>query len=211
MNIQDWLLFSAASAAFLAVPGRSAKRIIACRRAGGLRLACLSAAGSTVGYGVAASLVFGAAQALANARSTALSDLRWVGMGVLMIMALRLWRAPLHIGPVADNDNVADRRAMVIVSQAVMSSVFDARSLVFLLALVTQIGAGLSPFSSDFLTMELAFLLISGLICGSQAIFAQAFDRLIRRRTARRILQPKGKSMLISARSVSAGFRRIAA
>ncbi|MCE6073787.1 hypothetical protein FS799_02860 [Agrobacterium vitis] len=211
MTFQDWLLFSAASAAFLVVPGRNTKRIIACRQAGGGRAATLCVLGCMTGYGIAACLVFGMAQALSNINATALSALRWPGMAVLMVLALRLWRAPLHIGPVADNDNLADRRAMVIVSQAVIGSALDARTLVFLLAITTQITSGFSPFSGDFLAMELAFMGLAVFACGLQAIYAHAFDRMIRRRSARRMVQPKGKAMLISARSVSAGYRRIAA
>jgi threonine/homoserine/homoserine lactone efflux protein len=211
MHLQDWLLYAVTAAAFLAVPGRAAKRIVGCRRAGGAKLASFAVLGCIAGYSLAASAVFAALQALVNVGALALEQLQWLGMAALMLLALRLWKAPLHIGPVADNDNIANKSFAVIVSQGMVTCAFDGRTLIFLLAMATQLGAVFAPQRSDFLNLSGIFAAIAALTCLYQAIFANAVDRLIRKRSVRKLTPQNGKTMLISARSVSAGFRKIAA
>jgi threonine/homoserine/homoserine lactone efflux protein len=211
MLLQDWLMFSVTSAAFLAVPGRTAKRIVDCKRAGGAKLAGLTLLGCITGYGLLTSVVFGALQSLVNAGAVVLEQLQWFGTAALMLLALRLWKAPLHIGPVADNDNMANKSFAAIVSQGVFSSAFNMRTLVFLLAIATQLGASFLPQHNDFLSFEGIFIGVASVTCLYQAIFSNAIDRIIRRRSVRKLTPQNGKTMLISARSVSAGFRKIAA
>ncbi|OLP44487.1 hypothetical protein [Rhizobium oryziradicis] len=211
MQLQDWLLCAATSAAFLAVPGRAAKRIVDCRRAGGAKLAGFSVLGCMAGYGIATTAVFAAAQTLVDAGAVAMQQLQWLGMAALMLLALRLWKAPLHIGPVADNDNIANKSFAVIVSQGVATCALDGRTVLFLLAMTTQLGAVFSPQGRDFLNLAGIFAAIATVTCLYQAIFANVIDRIIRKRSVRKLAPQNGKTMLISARSVSAGFRKIAA
>lgn len=211
MQLQDWLLFAAVSAALLGVPGRVAKRIVEYRRAGGAKLASLTVIGCILGYGLAASVVFGGVQILVNLQALALEDLQWPGLAVLMILALRLWKTPLHIGPVADNDNIANKSFAAIVSRGAMTSALDARTLVFLIAACTQMSAAFMQHRNNFLPLAGIFIGFASLTCLGQAIFASTVERVIRKRSVRKIMPQNGKIMLISARSVSAGFRKIAA
>jgi len=211
MLLQDWLLFAATSAAFLAVPGRSAKRIVACRRAGGAKLASLTVFGCIIGYGLMTSAVFGGVQTLVNIGAVAVEQLQWLGMTALMLLALRLWKAPLHIGPVADNDNIANKSFAAIVSQGTITCVLNVRTLIFLFAISTQLSAVFVPQQRNFLILDGIFVGIASLACLLQAIFPNVVERLIRKRSLRKIRPQNGKTMLISARSVSAGFRKIAA
>ncbi|HBF32644.1 MAG TPA: hypothetical protein DDW73_23960 [Rhizobium sp.] len=211
MLLQDWLLFAAVSAAFLAVPGGVAKRIVDCKRAGGAKLASLTVLGSIIGYSVATCLVFGSVQTLVSVGALALDDLQWPGMALLMILALRLWKTPLHIGPVADNDNIANKSFAAIVSRGAVVSAFDVRTLIFLMAIATQISAAFMQQRNNFLPLVAIFVGIASIACLYQAIFSTAVDRLIRRRSLSKIVPQNGKIMLISGRSVSAGYRKIAA
>lgn len=211
MQLQDWLLYAATSAAFLAVPGRAAKRIVDCRRAGGAKLAGFSVLGCMAGYGIATTAVFAAAQTLVDAGAVAMQQVQWLGMAALMLLALRLWKAPLHIGPVADNDNIANKSFAVIVSQGMATCALDGRTVLFLLAMTTQLGAVFSPQGRDFLNLAGIFAAIATVTCLYQAIFANVIERIIRKRSVRKLAPQNGKTMLISARSVSAGFRKIAA
>lgn len=211
MLVQDWVLFATTSAAFLAVPGRAAKRILECKRAGGTKLVSLTVLGCIAGYSLITSIVLGTVQALVNTGILVLEQLQWFGLAALMLLSLRLWKAPLHIGPVADNDNIANKSFAAILSRGITVCAFDVRTLIFLLAIATQLSASFLPQRSDFMTLEGFFVGLATLACLCQAIFSKAVDRLIRKRSLRKITPQNGKTMLISARSVSAGFRKIAA
>lgn len=211
MLLQDWLLYGTVSAAFLGVPGQAAKRIVECRRAGGAKLASLAVLGSILGYCVATTVVFGSVQTLVNADALALDDLQWPGLGVLMILALRLWKTPLHFGPVADNDNIANKSFAAVISRSAITCALDARTLVFLLAASTQMSAAFMQHRNNFLPLAGIFIGLASVACLLQAVFATSVERLIRKRSIRKIMPQNGKIMLISARSVSAGFRKIAA
>jgi threonine/homoserine/homoserine lactone efflux protein len=211
MQLQDWLLFAAVSAAFLSVPGRAAKRIGDCRRAGGAKLAGLTVLGCILGYAFAAGMIFGGVQALVNLDMLYLDNLQWLGMALLMVLALHLWKTPLHIGPVADNDNIANKSFAAVLSRGAVTCAFDVRTLIFMLAISTQMGAAFMQQRNNFLPLAGLFIGLAALACTYQAIFAARIDRAFRKRSMRKIVPQNGKIMLISGRSVSAGFRKIAA
>lgn len=211
MLLQDWLLFGTVSAVFLGVPGRAAKRIVECRRAGGAKLASLAVLGSILGYSVATTAVFGGVQTLVNADALALEDLQLPGLAILILLALRLWKTPLHFGPIADNDNIANKSFAAIVSRGAITCALDARTLVFLMAASTQMSAAFMQHRNNFLPLAGTFISLASLTCLYQAIFASSIEQLIRKRSMRKIMPQNGKIMLISARSVSAGYRKIAA
>lgn len=211
MPLQDWLLFAALSAAFLSVPGRVAKRIVDCKRAGGAKLAIITVLGCILGYSLACTLVFGGIQTLVNVGALALEDVQWAGLATLLMIALKLWKTPLHVGPIADNDNIANKSFAAMLGRGILTSGFDVRTLLFLAAMTTQTSATFIPQRNNFLQLAGFFISLASIACVYQAIFSSAIDRFIRKRSVRKIVPQNGKIMLISGRSVSAGFRKIAA
>ncbi|MCM2294198.1 hypothetical protein NAC44_17870 [Allorhizobium sp. BGMRC 0089] len=211
MAFQDWVLFCAASAAFLVFPGRPCLWILASRQAGGGRLAISAVLGTIIGYAVMASATIGAMQALALIDAPLFLLLAWPGMTLMMVIALRLVRAPLQTGPIADNDNLAQRRSVIVASRAALRASLNLRAILFLLALSSQMGNAFMPARGDFLRLEAVFIALASLSSVLQAIYPDAMKALLRRRSARLSPHIKGKTMLISARAVSAGYRRIAA
>lgn len=211
MTLQTTLVFAAASVVFLAVPGRGAKLIIACRRAGGRGLATAAAIGTAIGQTAMATLALFGLYRLSLADPTLLPQFRWVSGAVLMVLALRLWRAPLHIGPMADNDNLPHKAAPLVVAESAKLGAINLRSLVF----VSAMGVEVSPASVADMQLLIALPAVFGLAVLStsilQALFAPRVEAMIRRRSMRLRRSIPGKTVLIAGRAVSAGYRRIAA
>lgn len=132
-------------------------------------------------------------------------------VGLVPLIALILWSLRDHRSrpPIADNDNLPQRRLDRIflhVARLGLGSPRFALALAGLLSQFIEPGMDVIPVEVMF-TAYLALAAISGLV-------AVAFPRIAQRRKRRAATRPaSGKSgtVFIARRAVTAGFRRIAA
>ncbi|MGG7518345.1 hypothetical protein ACQ3G6_10715 [Allorhizobium undicola] len=211
MTVELLLVFALASLVFLSIPAEGTKFVIACNRAGGFSRAAVAGLGLAVGQAVTGAAFFAAGYAVYRADPQLLPELRWLATGCLILLALRLWRAPLHVGPLADNDNLPVKKSLGALLLAAVRGVKGVRTMLFLAAAVIEISV-FAPFTPQLVAI-LAIVFLAATLSTSlfHAAFAAGTERLIRRRTMRARPKTPGKTVLISGRAVSAGYRRIAA
>eukprot|EP01031_Cornospumella_fuschlensis_P002726 gene2726-3409_t len=110
MTIEHWLAFAAASAIVLAIPGPTILLVTSYALGHGRKTAFATVTGVALGDLVAMTASIAGMGALLATSATAFMVLKWIGGAYLVFLGIRLWRAPIVDGPLADNDNLPQER-----------------------------------------------------------------------------------------------------
>lgn len=211
MSNETWLAFVAASAVVLAIPGPSVQQVISYALGHGRKTAFATVIGVALGHMVVMSASLAGLTALLSNSPATFAVVRWIGAAYLVYLGIRLWRAPVGKGPIADNDNLPQEKPLKIVAHCFTVTALTPRSIVFFVAFLPQF------LTSSALGFEQASMLVATFVTLSIAssityVLAAAKARqYIRKRSVRRTAKHGGGTVLISAGAVTAGYRKIAA
>ena len=211
MSLEHWLAFCAASAILLAIPGPTVLLVISYALGHGRKTALATVSGVALGDFTAMTASLFGLGALLAASATLFTVLKWVGGAYLIWLGIKLWRAPIIPGPVADNDNLPEEKSLKIFLHAYVVTALNPKSIVFFVAFVPQFLNPAAPFFEQMLIMELTFLVLATINASSYALLAHAARGLIRKASVQRAVNRTGGTLLIAAGAVTAGYRRIAA
>jgi len=211
MSLEAWLAFAAASAIMLAIPGPTILLVVSYALGHGRKTALATVSGVALGDFTAMTASLFGLGALLAASATLFTVLKWIGGAYLIWLGIKLWRAPIIPGPVADNDNLPEERSLKIFLHAYVVTALNPKSLVFFVAFVPQFLNQSAPFFEQMLIMELTFLVLATLNASVYALLAHSARGLIRKASVQRAVNRTGGTLLIAAGAVTAGYRRIAA
>jgi threonine/homoserine/homoserine lactone efflux protein len=211
MSLEAWLAFAAASAIMLAIPGPTILLVVSYALGHGRKTALATVSGVALGDFTAMTASLFGLGALLAASATLFTVLKWVGGAYLIWLGIKLWRAPIIPGPVADNDNLPEEKSLKIFLHAYVVTALNPKSIVFFVAFVPQFLNPAAPFFEQMLIMELTFLVLATINASGYALLAHAARGLIRKASVQRAVNRTGGTLLIAAGAVTAGYRRIAA
>lgn len=199
-----WFAFAAASALLLLLPGPTVLMVISHALAHGRKAAGATVAGVVLGDGTAMTASLAGLGALLAVSPALFTALRWVGAIYLVVLGLRLWRAPAGVPGSAD---IVPGRSRGLVLHAFAVTALNPKTLVFFLAFVPQFldrSASLLPQLAIF---EATFLVLAALNAAFYALGASAARGALGQARVRRNLNRAGGTLLIGAGVLSAALR----
>jgi threonine/homoserine/homoserine lactone efflux protein len=211
MSLEAWLAFAAASAIMLAIPGPTILLVVSYALGHGRKTALATVSGVALGDFTAMTASLFGLGALLAASATLFTVLKWIGGAYLIWLGIKLWRAPIIAGPMADNDNLPEEKSLKIFLHAYVVTALNPKSIVFFVAFVPQFLDPALPFVGQMLIMEATFLVLATINASTYALAAHAARGLIRKASVQRTVNRTGGTLLIAAGAVTAGYRRIAA
>ncbi|MBD9446100.1 MULTISPECIES: LysE family translocator [unclassified Rhizobium] len=211
MSLEAWLAFAAASAIMLAIPGPTILLVVSYALGHGRKTALATVTGVALGdFTAMTASLFGLGAVLA-ASATLFTVLKWIGGAYLIWLGIKLWRAPVMSEPMADNDNLPEKKSIRVFLHAYVVTALNPKSIVFFVAFVPQFLNPALPFFGQMLIMEATFLVLATINASTYALAANAARGLIRKASIQRAVNRTGGTLLIAAGAVTAGYRRIAA
>lgn len=211
MSLEAWFAFAAASAIMLAIPGPTILLVVSYALGHGRKTALATVSGVALGdFTAMTASLFGLGAVLA-ASATLFTVLKWIGGAYLIWLGIKLWRAPVMFEPMADNDNLPEKKSIRVFLHAYVVTALNPKSIVFFVAFVPQFLNPALPFFGQMLIMEATFLVLATINASTYALAANAARGLIRKASIQRAVNRTGGTLLIAAGAVTAGYRRIAA
>ena len=128
-----------------------------------------------------------------------------------MFLGIKLWRAPIVNGPLADNDNLPEEKPLKILLHAYVVTALNPKSIVFFVAFVPQFLDLNRPFLPQTLILEATFLVMAALNSFLYGLLANAARGIIRKSSVQKAVNRTGGTLLIAEGAVTAGYRRMAA
>lgn len=211
MSIETWLAFAAASAIMLAIPGPTILLVISYALGHGRRTALATVTGVTLGDFTAMTASLAGLGALLATSASLFTILKLIGAGYLMFLGIKLWRAPIVIGPMGDNDNLPEEKPLKILLHSYVVTALNPESIIFFIAFVPQFLDLGKPFLPQTLILEATFLCLAALNALGYVFLADTARGYIRKASVQRLVNRSGGTLLIAAGAVTAGYRRMAA
>lgn len=211
MSIEQWLAFAAASAVMLAIPGPTILLVISYALGHGRKTAVATVSGVALGDITAMTASILGLGALLATSAMAFTVLKWIGGAYLIYLGIRLWRAPVVDGPLADNDNLPEEKPFRIFGHAFAVTALNPKSIVFFVAFMPQFIDHSAPFWPQMAIFEATFVVLAIINAATYALVADKARGFIRRRSVQKAVNRTGGTLLIAAGAVTAGYRRIAA
>ncbi|EJL49007.1 putative threonine efflux protein [Rhizobium sp. CF122] len=211
MSLEAWFAFAAASAIMLAIPGPTILLVVSYALGHGRKTALATVTGVALGDFTAMTASLFGLGALLAASATLFTVLKWIGGAYLIWLGVKLWRAPVISEPMADNDNLPEKKSLKVFLHAYVVTALNPKSIVFFVAFVPQFLNPDLPFFGQMLVMEATFLVLATINASIYALAANAARGLIRKASVQRAVNRTGGTLLIAAGAVTAGYRRIAA
>ncbi|HRW60108.1 MAG TPA: LysE family translocator [Defluviicoccus sp.] len=206
MTAETWLLFVAASALVLAIPGPTVLLVVSHALAGGASSGWRTVPGVALGDAVAITVSILGLGALLAASAALFTLLKWLGALYLIFLGIRLWRSSASDArevPVA-----GDRAHRSATWQAFAVTVLNPKSIAFFVAFLPQFVAADAPAGPQLVILALTFVTLATVNATLYALVAGTFRARLQRLTTRRAGNKIGGAVLIGAGIVSAATQR---
>lgn len=211
MSVELRLVFALASAVLLALPGPVNYLVTTYVIGKGRKTALATIPGTATGIVTAMMAATMLACAVQWLSADLFEALRWVGIGYLMLYVLWVWRAPVVTGAIADNDNLPEKNFGGMFAHAYATAGFSPRNIILFVAFVSLFLDGAQPILPQAAEFQATFLVLATLVGLTHMALAKPAFRLMRAHTSRKTLRRAGRTVFISRRAVTAGYRKIAA
>lgn len=211
MTWQTWLVFSTASLILLALPRRCMIDVATFALGHGRGSAFATVTGVVLGHLVAAALVLTISMGIARVSPLALSLVQGAGLGLLVLKSIGFWHLPSATQPMADNDNLPVEKPFQIVAHLVRRTAIQADTVTLVAAFLPQFALIALASPERAIALPVAFAGISGVVAVAYALAAAKVRIILQKHRRRRAKDHSRGTVLIAARSVTAGYRKIAA
>ncbi|HUI98251.1 MAG TPA: LysE family translocator [Xanthobacteraceae bacterium] len=158
MALDIWLVFVAASAILLIIPGPTVLLVISYALGQGWRAAIPMAAGVALGDFTAMTLSMLGVGALLATSAALFATLRLIGAAYLIWLGIKLWRADAS-GRAAPHRERASRRRML--AHAWLVTALNPKSITFFVAFLPQFVDPQRDFFTQMLVCEATFLTLA--------------------------------------------------
>ena len=166
MMLHAWLTFLLATAALLAIPGPTVLMVIGQSLGAGRRQAWPLVAGVALGDLTAITLSLAGLGAVLAASSAAFALLKWVGAAYLVLLGVRLWRAPASADTPLLKPGAAFRQAYLVTA-------LNPKGIAFFVAFMPQFVSPSASFlpqaailAATFIAMASASVLLWASLAG---------------------------------------------
>lgn len=176
MEWELWLAFVGASLAISVSPGAGAIQSMATGLRHGVRRGYWSIAGLQIGLMLQLALVAVGLGAIVAKSVVLFTVIKWIGVGYLVYLAVRQWRAvPKDLSE--ELDSPVDRSRWALLARGFLVNMTNPKGLVFLLAVVPQFVVLTAPLLPQYLTIGVTMTVVDLLIMG---LYAGMASRLLR-------------------------------
>lgn len=206
MTAETWLLFVAASALVLAIPGPTVLLVVSHALAGGASSGWRTVPGVALGDAVAITVSILGLGALLAASAALFTLLKWLGALYLIFLGIRLWRS--SASDAREASVAGDRAHRSATWQAFAVTVLNPKSIAFFVAFLPQFVAADAPAWPQLVILALTFVTLATLNATLYALVAGTFRARLQRLTTRRAGNKFGGAVLIGAGIVSAATQR---
>lgn len=209
MELATWLTFFAASWAISISPGPGAVAAMSAGLNHGFRRGYFTTFGLVMGIWIQVLIVGVGLGALIAASATAFAVVKWLGVGYLVWLGIRQWRAPATplVAESAGGPRVA-RRAMVL--HGMLVNIVNPKGTVFLLAVVPQFIHPNQPLAPQYLaiaaTIGFTDLVVMAVYTAMAARVMATFKDPAHMRGMNRVMG----SLFVAAGALLAFFKRAA-
>jgi threonine/homoserine/homoserine lactone efflux protein len=211
MPYATWILFAVVATAALLVPGRSKRTVLSYALAYGRKSAFATVTGVGLGAAMTVAATLALSWALISLSPTVFSVVQWIGLFWLALFGLSLTRAPVGTEPVADNDNLPEEKPLRVIAHCFQNETRDTRGILLVAALLPQFLTPASPILPQAVALGTLFVLLAMATCLPYALLADRARKIIGKHVVRRTVNRSGGTVLIAAKAVTAGYRKIAA
>ncbi len=193
MTLHTWLTFLLATAVLLAIPGPTVLMVIGQSLGAGRRHALPLVAGVALGDLTAITLSLAGLGAVLAASSVAFTLLKWAGAAYLIVLGVKLWRAPVSAGAAPPlNAGAAFRQAYVVTA-------LNPKGIAFFVAFVPQFVSPSAPFLPQAVILVMSFVAMASASVLLWASLAGRVSSLVRRPSVRRGFNRAGGGVLMGA------------
>ncbi|MDS4011483.1 MAG: LysE family translocator [Defluviicoccus sp.] len=206
MTAETWLLFVAASALVLAIPGPTVLLVVSHALAGGASSGWRTVPGVALGDAVAITVSILGLGALLAASAALFTLLKWLGALYLIFLGIRLWRS--SASDAREASVAGDKAHRSATWQAFAVTVLNPKSIAFFVAFLPQFVAADAPAWPQLVILALTFVTLATLNATLYALVAGTFRARLQRLTTRRAGNKIGGAVLIGAGIVSAATQR---
>ena len=211
MTMNLWLAFAATAIAFVLLPNPPAQQVSAFSLQRGRRTALATVPALVLGLLTCLSIAMAPVALLVIYLPSIKGALAWFGAAYLMIYVIWSLQDRRAAGPPADNDNLPERKGLRIFHHLLTRTMFGPRYILALAAILLQFADPAAPLLPQAVMAAEIFA-----ACALLGGLAHAFTpRLMRSRRLSRAAansaSSKSRTVFISRRAVTAGYRRIAA
>ena len=211
MSHVTWTLFAVVATTFLLVPGRPKRTVLSYALAHGRKSAFATVTGVTLGTALTVVATLAVCLAVISVSPYAFAVLQWTSLACLILFGLGLARPPIGNAPIADNDNLPEEKPLRVISHCVASELRDPRSALLIAALLPQFLSPASPFLPQAAILGGLLVFLSATTSLVYAMMADKVRKTMRKHVVRRTINRSGGTVLIAAKAVTAGYRKIAA
>lgn len=193
MTPETWFAFALATAVLLAIPGPTVLLVVGQSLAAGRRHALPLVAGVALGDLTAMTLSLGGLGTLLAASATAFAVLKWAGAAYLVVLGVRLWRAPVQA------DAAPPLGARAAFRQAYVVTALNPKGIAFFIAFVPQFVRPDAAFLPQAAILVATFVGMAAVSAGLYALLAGHLSSLVRRPSVRRGLNRAGGTVMVGA------------
>ncbi len=205
MTLEIWLAFVLASSTMLAIPGPTLMLVISYALGRGKSTALATVPGVTLGDFTAMTISLLGAGAILAASATLFTVLKLVGAAYLIWLGYKLWREKPNWQSLQNTQNDKSKPAMFWQAYAVTS--LNPKSIVFFVAFVPQFVNASAPVFSQFVILEITFLVLATVNAALWALAAGHMRRWFTTPAALKAVNRTGGSFLIFAGLITASLR----
>jgi threonine/homoserine/homoserine lactone efflux protein len=206
MDLGTWFAFAAASAVLVLIPGPTVVMVISYALAQGRRVAVATVAGVALGDFLAMTLSLAGLGAVLAASATLFAALKWLGVGYLVYLGIRLWRAEPKITSIGEAVEVLPARG--VFAHALAVTALNPKSIAFFVAFVPQFIDHSAPILPQLAEMEATFVVLGAVNALVYALAADQLRNRIRKPGALKWMNRAGASCLVAMGVATAAISR---
>ena len=207
MTIETWLAFFAACWVISLSPGAGAIASMSSGLQYGFWRGYWNALGLQLGLVVQIAVIAAGVGAILAASATAFQVIKWFGVGYLVYLAYRQWRAlPMDMSDGAGIRPLGKPR--VLVARGFLVNVSNPKALVFMLAVLPQFINPHAPLLAQYLTIAATMVSVDLLVMAGYTGLASRVLRLLRTPRQQKRLNRTFAGLFLGAATFLATLRR---
>lgn len=206
MALDAYLTFIVATMVLHVVPGPTVMLVVSYALSHGPRSGLSTTLGVSLGNVVAISACYLGLGALLLASATLFAALKWIGVGYLVYLGLRLWLDPVAAAATPATD--PRRTGRRVLAHAFAVTALNPKGMVFYLAYFPQFVRSDAPLLPQWLLLGGTFIALGALNVLTYALLAGAASRAVQRPAFRRATNRMAGTLLVGAGLLTAGVRR---
>jgi homoserine/homoserine lactone efflux protein len=207
MSWQLWLAFFAAAWAISLSPGPGAVAVMSASLQHGFARGCFATVGLVLGFWTQLVIVAAGVGAIIATSALAFAIVKWLGVGYLVYLGVRQWRAPaLALAQATELRTPSTRRR--IVAEAWLLNAVNPKGTAFMLAVVPQFLTPSEPLVPQYLAIGATLAFTDLVVNTGYAALASRLLGLLRSPRRVRAVQRIFGGLFIALGALLATFKR---